>query len=137
VRGKERRDARERLRAIDIFSACTDHELDTIDRLMTEVRFSEGQRITRQGAGALEFVIIIDGAVSVAKDNDIVATVRAGSFVGEIGLLDKNNRNATVTAAGDVRAFVLDAGEFERLLAASPSVRDRVEATAAARRDQA
>ena len=135
MRGKERREALDKLRAIELFSDCSDDELEAIDGLLTELRFSEGQRITREGGGALEFIVIVDGMVSVIKGDEVVATVRAGSFVGELGLLDEQTRNATVRATTTVRAFVLDAGEFERLLEISPSVRERIESTASVRRD--
>lgn len=134
MRGKERRAARDRLRAIEIFAGCTDDELDEIDRLATEISVAVGQRITREGAGALEFVVIIDGTVTVKRGEEIVATVGAGSFVGEMGLLGDGLRNATVTATTPVRALVFDAGAFGRMLEVSASVRERIEAAATARR---
>jgi len=131
---RQRQDLIDRLRSLDVLADCTDDELRDLDRLFTEVTFVAGQRLTREGAGALEFMIVREGTVGVERGGEQVATLGEGSFVGEIGLLDRAPRNATVVALEDVRAFVLNAGEFEELLETAPSLRQKIERAAGDRR---
>jgi CRP-like cAMP-binding protein len=122
------------LRKVPLFTDLSDHELVEIDKLMTEVSISAGHDITRQGKVGRDFIIIEEGHASVSKDGEEVAGVMAGSFVGEVALLDQSRRNATVTAVTPVRAYVLNSAEFRALLEKSPTLRQKIERAAADRR---
>ena len=131
---RERKELIEQLRSLDVMAECSDDELRELDRLFTEVTFADGQRLVREGAGALEFMIIREGTVSVQRGGEQIAALGSGEFVGEIGLLDSAPRNATVVADGAVRAYVLHAGEFLDMLKTSPTLRAKIERAASARR---
>jgi CRP-like cAMP-binding protein len=124
----------EHLRKVPSFVDCSDDELVAIDGLMTEVSIPAGHAITKQGKVGRDFIIIEEGHATVSKDGEEVAGVMAGSFVGELALLDQNRRNATVTAVTPVRAYVLNSAEFRALLERSPTLRAKIEKAAAERR---
>lgn len=107
-------------RALSIFRECTDEELRQIDAAADEVSVPAGRVLVRQGEIGREFVVIIDGSVTVERDGVQVATLEAGSHFGELALLIDHPRNATVTAATDLRIEVIDRRAFQDLLEASP-----------------
>ena len=130
---KQRLDA---LRKVAVLEECTDEELQAIDSLITEVHMPAGKVLTREGEPGLEFMIVVEGEATVSRDGHDVATVGPGSFIGEMALLDKGPRTATVTAQNDMDLFVLTIGEFFSLLRESPAVKDKVVSAAERRRSE-
>ncbi len=81
-------------------------------------------------------MVIVDGEAEVSHDGVPIATIGQGDLVGEMALLDESGRgrrNATVTAVTDLTVYVGTPAEFRQLLAAAPSVAERVRRTAASR----
>ena len=122
----ERRAAARRLRTIDLFAGCSPAELARIDSLLTEVHVPAGRVLMSEGAPGRDFVIVIEGTASATRRGKALGEVDAGSFFGELSLLDEQPRTATVTAATPMRIYVLNAFEFRRLLDLSPTVACRV-----------
>jgi CRP-like cAMP-binding protein len=131
---KERRAALETLRAVPLFTGCSDDELDAIDRLMTQVSVAENEEIIREGALGFEFVIIAEGRVRVTRVGEALAEYGPGGFIGELALLDSKPRSATVTALTPVRAFVLNRAEFSDLLDGSRALKQKIQRAAEERR---
>jgi CRP-like cAMP-binding protein/cytochrome P450 len=81
-----------------------------------------GTVILRQGDEAKDYYVILTGRVVVTRDEapgQVVATLAAGSGFGELGLLSRKPRNATVTAAEACTLLRIDADAFFRLVASS------------------
>ena len=108
------------IRAFPLFRDCTDDELRQIDSVADEVSMPAGRALVRQGELGREFVVIVDGEVSVERDGEVVATLGAGAHFGELALLVDHPRNATVVAATDLRLEVIDRRGFQNLLDNSP-----------------
>jgi CRP-like cAMP-binding protein len=98
------------------------------DRLpeFTRRTYRGGQAIVTQGEVAEEFFILLAGQVQVSRRDaagrtQVVATLGAGDYFGEMGLLHAAPRNATVTVAdtGPVETLVTGREGFNRLLAGS------------------
>ena len=122
MRTNRRPDPRiEALRDLDLFQHCSAEELREVARLTTDCRFEPGAVIVRQGAYGRQAFIIIDGQAEADVDGTVVGTPGRGAVVGELSLLDQRPRVATVVATTPVRALVLSAPEFARLLTAAPS----------------
>jgi len=102
---------------------------EQIARVSSDFRplcYPPGVVIIRQGDPADRFFIIVKGRVEVLNHHpgghDIhVGALAAGQYFGEVGLLQRQPRTATVRAAADteVEVMALDADGFERLLAGS------------------
>ncbi|MFM8305171.1 MAG: cyclic nucleotide-binding domain-containing protein [Actinomycetota bacterium] len=107
-----------------LFSECTDGELERIAALVRVAQVPAGQVVVREGDPGSEFYIIASGTARVTVGDDrAVADVGAGSFFGEMALLDGGERVATVTAATELDLLVLDRREFNDMLAvAMPTV---------------
>ncbi len=112
----------ELLSAVPLFRRCSDKELDRLSRLCTKVDFKEGESITREGSVGHEFFVLLDGKAEVTTGGTVVATLGAGDHVGELSLLAKTPRSATVVATCALSALVLSAAEFAEALRASPGL---------------
>jgi len=76
-----------------------------------------GTVLMEQGAVGDDFYAISAGQLNVLRDGEVVATVGAGDYVGEVALLFDVPRTATVVAYTSVRAFRLDRAGFDGLVA--------------------
>ncbi len=121
------------LKRIPLFAECSRAEIEAVSRVADELRFPAGRVLMREGAPGRELVIIVDGEVSVDRDGTPIGTLRAGDFVGELALVTGRPRSATVTAATDLQALVVDRISFERLLRDVPTIAVKVMKAVAAR----
>lgn len=100
------------LRATSIFHPLAQPVIERLSRNLIPVTPSAGEVIIRQGDAGDRFYLVEDGVVAVTVDGGHVADLGPGDFFGEIALLRDAPRNATVTAAGDVRLLALERAEF-------------------------
>lgn len=110
------------LARVPMFSACSKKELQAIAKRTTDVTFGEGHEIVQEGRQGYEFFVITDGRVKVSRNQRKVAELGPGDFFGELSLLDRAPRSATVTALTPVEAVVLVSQEFDSLITEAPSV---------------
>ena len=110
------------LSAVPLFSGCSKKELDLVAKHSEHMSFAEGKTLTTEGRIGYEFYLILDGKARVEKEGVEVATLGAGDFFGELALLDRSPRNATVVAATDLDAIVLGQREFSALLDIVPTL---------------
>jgi CRP/FNR family transcriptional regulator, cyclic AMP receptor protein len=116
----------ERLKGISLFAGAKRRELDRISQLCTELTLPAGRVLCHEGEIGHEFFVLESGTVSVSVGGKEVATLGAGSFFGELALLDGGPRTATVRAQTEVTALVLDRREFHALLEEDPIVAVRL-----------
>ena len=100
------------LAEVPLFSACTRKDLEKISRASDEVEVKAGRVLVEQGRPGHEFFLILEGEATVRRDNRKVATLTKGQYFGELSLLDRGPRTATVTADTDMRVLVLGQREF-------------------------
>jgi len=113
------------LRRLPVFAGLSRRALERVDSLLTTIVFNDGDVLCREGRLGREAFVVISGEVEVSRGADHLATLGAGAVVGEMALLDRAPRTATVTAAGTVEALVMNAQEFASLLT-EPKVADSV-----------
>ena len=123
----------EQLAAVPLFEGLSKKELRRISSLMTRIDRPAGQVLTTQGQVGCEFFIVLEGEVEVRQGDRVIATRRAGEYVGEIALLDRRPRTATVVAVTPVSMEVLSRREFMSLLAQAPELAEQILATMAQR----
>ncbi|NLF65524.1 MAG: SpoIIE family protein phosphatase [Chloroflexi bacterium] len=105
-------------------------EPDTAQMLQTMARRAEyeaGVLLCRQGAVEDTFYIILDGAVDVSQEIDNgrerhLATLAAGGYFGEMGLLDNRPRLANVTTRVPTTVLEIDGATLQRVIEASPQI---------------
>jgi CRP/FNR family cyclic AMP-dependent transcriptional regulator len=110
------------LKRVPLFASCSKQELDALALVADEIDLREGSTLTREGQPGREFFVLIEGTVEVTRDGEEIARLGAGDWFGEIALLTKASRTATVTAASPVRVLVVTDRAFRQVLEATPSI---------------
>jgi CRP-like cAMP-binding protein len=110
------------LRTVPLFSALDDAELERLASEFRERSFRPGDAIAIEGAEGLTFFVIESGEVSISAQGKEVARLGPGDHFGEIALVDKGPRTATVTAATDMRAHMLPIWSFRPIVEANPEL---------------
>lgn len=113
----------EMLRAVPLFSDLDPEILKEIDKLTDDVSVPAGQVICGQGQVGYHFYFILEGTARVEKDGQVVNHMNAqDGFLGELALVDKKPRSATVIAETKMRLRVVEARHFDRLLEITPGL---------------
>ena len=116
----------ELLKSVPLFAGCSKAELRRLASIADEIDLREGTVLTRQGRTAHEFFVLIEGTVRVEKDGRKVADLGPGDWLGEIALLTKAPRTATVTATSPIRSLVITEREFRQTVSEMPSIAMKV-----------
>ena len=98
----------------------------------TPVPFSFGSNVVTEGEEADAFYVIASGQAQVIKrgqngDEIVLNTMRAGDGFGELALIEKTRRSATVRALGPLEVLKLDSQVFQSLVAAHPEIKAHFE----------
>jgi CRP-like cAMP-binding protein len=105
----------ENLKAVPVFSELTDEELRRIATFANEDSVSTGATLIREGDYSNEMIAIESGTAEVKRDGNTVASVGPGDVVGELGVLEKGMRNASVVATSAMRLIRLTNWDVKRL----------------------
>jgi CRP/FNR family cyclic AMP-dependent transcriptional regulator len=123
-----------RLKSIPLFEEVGDEELRQIAPFANEVSVEQGRVLVREGDFSYEFMAIEEGSAEVTRGGEHVADVGPGDFFGEVGLLEKTLRNATVTARTPMRLITLTGWDLKRVERSAPEALERVRSTLEERR---
>jgi CRP/FNR family cyclic AMP-dependent transcriptional regulator len=104
-----------RLTAIPIFSGLSDEEAKRLAAFATETSAAEGQILMKEGDYSTELIAIEEGTADVVKNGDKVASLEQGDLIGEMGLLEREPRNADVIATSPMRLMKLTHWEIRRM----------------------
>jgi cAMP-dependent protein kinase regulator len=123
-----------RLKSLPLFKDVPDEELAQIAGFAQEVNVEQGRELVREGDFSYEFMAIEEGEAEVSRHGDHVADLGSGDFFGEMGLLEKTLRNATVTAKTPMKLVTLTGWDLKRMERHIPEATERVRATLEERR---
>ena len=112
----------EHLKGVPLFARMGHHELERLGQLADEVEVGLDSVLTEQGQTGHEFFFVLDGRLMVLDGHRPIATLGPGDFFGEIALIAKTPRNATITTTSPVRALVITDRAFRQLLEHSPKI---------------
>jgi CRP-like cAMP-binding protein len=126
-----------RLKKIPVFADVDDEELRHIANLMAEVSVPDGKELVREGDYSYDVLVIEEGTAKVEKSGSTVADLGPGDVVGEMGVLEKAQRNATVVATSPMRLFTLTGWDIRRLRKSAPDAVDHLRSVVAERKDHA
>jgi CRP-like cAMP-binding protein len=116
----------ELLAAIEFFQGCTAREIDDIAKLAVDRHFAPGDELCNQGEADTEVFVLVEGEATVTIDGNQVAMVGTGDVVGELSMLGRGRRTATLTAVTPLHVLVMDPREVDSVLAADPSSAKRL-----------
>lgn len=104
------------LSSIWLFSTATPRELRLIAKALDELAAPAGTVLTEEGTMGREFFFIVEGRASVRRNGKKVALLGPGDYFGELALLDRGPRSATVVADTDMVLLNMSQREFYGLL---------------------
>ena len=104
------------LASVPLFSACSRNQLQVVARRAERAEVPAGKVLVREGAAGAEFFVILDGTAEVTRHGRHIATLGTGASFGELALLDRAPRNATVTAKTEMDLAVLGQREFAAMI---------------------
>ena len=116
----------DRLRSIKLFADIPDEDLEQIAPFADEISVEEGKRLVSEGDFSYQFMAIEDGKAEVLRGGEHVADLGPGDFFGEVGLLEKDRRNASVVAKSPMRVITLTGWDLKRLEKAMPQAADQI-----------
>jgi CRP-like cAMP-binding protein len=116
----------ELIKRVPLFSRCSRKELDEVAQLADEIDLNEGKEMTKEGRPGREFFVLLDGEADVKRNGRRINTLGKGDFFGEIALVSRAPRTATVVATTPVHALVITDRSFRRLLEHSPQIQSKV-----------
>ncbi len=121
------------MRAVPLFAGLLPSELDRIALVMRPVQFTAGDVICTEGEAGHDFYLIADGEATIEHHGEVVAKLHTGDHFGELALLDRGPRSATVVAARDCRLYVLPEASFAAVLNEVPALAQKLLASLARR----
>jgi CRP-like cAMP-binding protein len=121
------------LKRSPLFEGLSRKQLAHLAPLTDDLDVPAGTVLCREGGRGRELFVIIEGEAAVTRAGKPVATVAGGDFFGEIALLERVVRTATVTATTPMRFFVVSDQAFNALLATDPSIERKLLITLARR----
>jgi CRP-like cAMP-binding protein len=116
----------ELLRRVPLFRELSKRDLEEVAKIADELDFKEGKSLTTEGAAGREFFVIVEGTAEVTRGQRKLRTLSDGDFFGEISLITRLPRTATVTTASPVRALVVTDRSFRSLLEHQPGIQSKV-----------
>jgi CRP-like cAMP-binding protein len=115
-------DAVEALARVRLLAGVERRDLERLARSFRERRFDAGQVVTREGEEGTGFFVILEGSAEVSIAGERRRTLGPGEALGEMALIDRGPRSATVAATTDLLCLALTPWEFRSFVEEHPSV---------------
>lgn len=123
------------LKRFALFKDVDESALSKIATYTMLVEFPEGKTIIEEGGFANDFYAIDEGTAKVERAGEVIATLGPGDVFGEKGLLEKQERSASVIATSPLRALKIEHWEIPRMRRAMPEVLEQLQRTVEERSD--
>ncbi len=123
----------EHLAQVQMFSSLTKKELRLVSRATEVVPVKAGKQIVTEGTMGHEFYLVLSGRATVRRNGRKIATLGPGQYFGELALLDRGPRSATVVADTDMEVAILGQRQFSGVLDEVPAVAHKLLVSMAAR----
>jgi CRP-like cAMP-binding protein len=106
---------------VQMFAMCSKKELRTVADVAKLRTIARGTRLIAEGEKGDRMFVILSGTARVSRGGRKIAALGSGDVVGELALLSRSPRNATVDAETDLDVAEIGRAAFGRLLYAVPS----------------
>lgn len=114
------------LTSVTLFEGLEPAELARVERLGRRVEVPAGEVLVDQGDPGTYCYVVVDGTASVYANGEFVTTTGPGSTIGEMALIDRRPRTATVVANGPMDLLRFDTSQFRALLDEMPKASERI-----------
>jgi CRP-like cAMP-binding protein len=110
------------LRGVSLFGEADDAFLERLSGEFIERTYEPGETIAEEGEAGRTFVVIESGEVTVTVHGQEVGKLGPGESFGEMALIDKSARSATVKAEGEVHGYQLPVWSFRPIVESHPEM---------------
>ena len=117
------------LKKFELFKDVDESKLSKIAPFTMLVEFPAGKTVIQEGGFSNDFYAIESGGASVERGGERIAELGPGDVFGEQGLLEKQERSATVVATSPLRALKIEYWEIPRMRKAMPEVLEELQRT--------
>ena len=114
------------IRGVPLFARCSRAEIAEVAKIADEIDIPADKELTREGDRGREFFVLLEGTASVRRGGRKVNALGPGDFFGEIALVSRSPRTATVTTTSPSRLLVITDSRFRSLLEHSPRIQLRI-----------
>ena len=104
------------LQSVPIFAGMTSQELMDVADITKEVSYPAENTIIREDDIGDHMFILVEGEVVVHRGNTRIGKLRPNDFFGEISILDRGPRSASVTTLSDCQLLRIDQRDFWQIL---------------------
>ena len=110
------------LKSIPLFAEVPDDKLQKIAPFANADQFAEGEVVIKEGGYSNHFYAIEEGTAKVERNGEHLADLGPGDIFGEQGLLEKQERSASVIATSRLRVIKIEHWELSRMRKSMPEV---------------
>jgi CRP-like cAMP-binding protein len=110
------------LQNASLFSLCSRRELELVAKLAKTKYVPPNTKLVTEGESGDTMFVLLHGTASVHRNGRKIAEIGTGDVVGELALLSRGPRNATVTTNSDTEVAVLGRRELYKLIDDVPGV---------------
>ena len=114
---------------VGLFKGVSKRSLVRIDQLSQVRTVLEGDVVVAEGDLGTDTMVVLDGSAAVTRGGRRLSVLSVGQVFGEMSLLDKQPRSATVTALEPMRMLVIHGPEFRKLMTKIPGLTESLLAT--------
>lgn len=118
----------EQLAGMPLFSGFSDSAMKDVAKLAKERHVAAGETFIEQGRFGEACYVISDGTANIYISGAYITSVRAGTTVGEMALLERRPRMATIIAETDMVLAEFEIPAFRKMLERYPETEERVNA---------
>ena len=126
-----------RLKRIPVFADLAEEDLQHIAALAAEVSVPEGKELVREGDYSYDVLAIEEGTARVERGGQVIAEIGAGDVIGEMGVLERSQRSATVTATSPMLLMTLTSWDIRKLGKSAPTAVEHLRDLVKARKEHA
>ena len=117
------------LKKFDLFKDVDESKLNKIAPFTMLVEFPEGKTVIQEGGFSNDFYAIETGTAKVERGGEKIAELGPGDVFGEQGLLEQQERSASIVATSPIRALKIENWEIPRMRKAMPEVLEQLQKT--------
>ncbi|MEA2480534.1 MAG: family transcriptional regulator, cyclic receptor protein [Thermoleophilaceae bacterium] len=124
----------EKLASVPLFESLPEDSRRMFATWVSELKVPAGKHLAEEGDYAYELYIIEEGTAEVTHAGEVITELGPGEFFGEMGVLERAQRNATVIAKTDMTLLTLSHWDVKRLAKEAPGAVDEIRAVIEKRR---
>ena len=114
------------LKKIPLFAEVPDDDLQKVATFATTEEFPEGATVVKEGGFSNHFYAIEEGTVKIERGGKHLADLGPGDVFGEQGLLERQERSASVVSTSPLRVIKIEHWELSRMRKSMPQVVEKL-----------